>query len=191
MRDPDSEARVRRPFEICEALPGLGATSSRFVGQDTERGFARGTRADHRAGPPPGVSDPAALDLTAFPCASLVLDADGRIVDANPLAEQLFGHARSDLVGEPVDLVASKLLSGEQLGRTRFLSATAGRCVRHRSGRAIPVEVLLCPHDKRWTVAMFRPVETTAAGLREEDVAQIVHDLKNPLSTIALEAYLL
>jgi PAS domain S-box-containing protein len=192
MRDPDSQVRARRQLETCDAPPGLGgATSSGFAGQDPEPRFARGTRTGVRVGSPAGASDPAALDLAAIPRASLVFDADGRIVDLNPAAETLFGHARSDLVGEPVDLVASKLASGEPLGGIRLLPATAGACVQHRSGRAIPVEVLLCPHDKRSTVAMFRPVETTDAGLREEDVAQIVHDLKNPLSTITLEAYLL
>jgi signal transduction histidine kinase len=39
--------------------------------------------------------------------------------------------------------------------------------------------------------AVLRPLETKEAGLREEQVAEIVHDLKSPLSTIALEAYLL
>jgi PAS domain S-box-containing protein len=192
MRDPDSQLRARRRLEIYEAPPGLaGAASSGFAGQDTEPRFARGTRAGIRVEPPHGASDRAALDLATISRASLVFDADGRIVDANPLAEQLFGRARSELVGEPVDLVASKLASGGQLGRIRFVPATAGACVHHRSGRAIPVEVILCPHDERSTVAVLRAVETTDAGLRQEDVAQIVHDLRNPLSTIGLEARLL
>jgi signal transduction histidine kinase len=39
--------------------------------------------------------------------------------------------------------------------------------------------------------AVLAAEKPSADGLREEDVAQIVHDLKNPLSTIALEAYML
>ena len=189
MRDPDSQVRARRRCETCEAPPGLGsATSVGFAGQDPEPRLARGTRAGDRVGPPDGASDRAALDLAAIPRPSLVFDADGRIVDVNPLAETLFGYTRFELVGEPVP---SKLASGEQFGRIRFLSAAAGACVHHRSGRAIPVDVLLCPRDERSTAAVFRAAETTDAGLREEDVAQIVHDLKNPLSTIALEVCLL
>jgi signal transduction histidine kinase len=184
--------RARRQLETCEAPPGLGsATSSGCAGQDPVPQFARGTRAGDRVGPPDGAGDRVALDLAAIPRASLVFDAGGRIIDVNPLAETLFGHARCELVGGPVDLVASKLAGGEQPGRIRFLSATAGACVHHRSGRAIPVDVLLCPHDEWSTAAVFRAVETTDAGLREEDVAQIVHDLKNPLSTIAVEVRLL
>lgn len=192
MREPDSQVRARRQLETCEAPPGLGsAGSSGFAGQDTEPRFAGGTHAGGRVGSPDGASDRAALDLAAIPRASLVFDADGRIVEVNPLAEVLVGRARCELVGEPVDLVASELASDEPLGRIRFLSTTAGVCVHHRSGRAIPVDVLLCPHDERSTIAVFRAVETTDAGLWEDDVAQIVHDLKNPLSTIAVEVRLL
>jgi signal transduction histidine kinase len=103
----------------------------------------------------------------------------------------LVGYARSELVGEPVERIASVLAGAEQFGQIRFLSATAGACIRHRSGRAIPVDILLCPRDEWSTATVFCAVETTDAGLREEEVAQIVHDLKNPLSTIALEVGLL
>lgn len=137
------------------------------------------------------MSDRAALDLAEIPRAAVVFDANGQIVDVNPLAETLLGYARFELVGEPVDLIAPELASVEQLGRVRFLSAAAGTCVRPRTGRAIPVEVLLCPHGEWSTVAVVHVVETSDAGLREDDVAQIVHDLKNPLSTIALETRLL
>ena len=36
-----------------------------------------------------------------------------------------------------------------------------------------------------------RPIRFDEGGLREDDVAQIVHDLRDPIATIALEAYLL
>jgi K+-sensing histidine kinase KdpD len=51
--------------------------------------------------------------------------------------------------------------------------------------------VLLCRYHERSVVAVLHPVKPTVAGLRNDDIAQIVHDLKNPLSTIALETYLL
>jgi signal transduction histidine kinase len=192
MQDRDSQVRARQQVETYEAPPGLGtATSSGFARQDPEPRFARGTRTGDRVGPPEDATDRTALDLAAIPRASFVFDQDGRIVDVNALAETLSGRARSELVGELVERVISKLAAGDQLGGIHFLSATAGACVHHRSGRAIPVEMLLCPHGEGSTVAMLRALETTDAGLRAEHVAQIVHDLKNPLSTIALEACLL
>lgn len=192
MRDPDSQVRARRQRETREAPPGIGsATSAGGAGQDPELRFAGGTQAGGRVGPSDGAGDRSALDLTAIPRPSLVFDIDGRIVDVNPLAETLFGYARIELVGEPVDLIASKLTSGEQPGWIRFQSATAGAYVRHRSGRAIPVDVLLCARDEGSTAVVFRAVETADAGLWDDEVAQIVHDLKNPLSTIAVEVRLL
>lgn len=47
------------------------------------------------------------------------------------------------------------------------------------------------PDGEPSTVALLRAAEISEAGLREDEVAEIVHDLKSPLSTIALEAYLL
>ena len=192
MQDPDSQVRAWQQLDPCET-PARAETaiSSGFDGQDTQPWFARGTNTCDRVRPLDGTSDGAALDLAAMPRATVVFDANRRIVDLNPLAETLVGYARFELVGEPIDRFASKLASGNPPGRIRFLSAAAGASIRHRSGRAIPVEALLCPHDERSTVAVLRAVETTDAGLREEDVAQIVHDLKNPLSTIVLEARLL
>jgi PAS domain S-box-containing protein len=200
MRDPDSSVQVRPWFEVREAQPCAGSASSwDFDAQDTEPHIApwcaRGTHERDRVGAADdaadGASDDAVLDLTAIPRAILVFDVNGRIADVNPLAEALVGYTRLELAGQPIDLVASKLASIEPLRRLRFLPASSGACIRHRNGRAIPVEALLCPHDEQSTVAILRAVETTEAGLREDDVAQIVHDLKNPLSTIALETCLL
>jgi PAS domain S-box-containing protein len=184
--------RSHQQLDDRDARPHCGAGPSwGFDGQDTEPRFALGTNNIDRVGPTDDASDGADLDLALMPREALVFDAIGRIVDVNRPAEALIGYTRLELVGQPVDLVVSKLASFEQLGRIRFVSASAGTFVRHRSGRAIPVEALLCPHGEDSTVAVLCKVETSEAGLRQDDVAQIVHDLKNPLSTIALEACLL
>ena len=191
MQDPDSQAPAQRLDER-DARPDLGAALSwGFDSQDTEPRYALGTQQGLRVGPPDLASEDPGFDLAAISRASLVFDARGRIADLNALAETLLGYPRADLVGEPIDLIVSKLVTIEQPAQIRFVSASEGACIRHRSGRAIPVEALLCPHAAGSTVAVLCAVETTEAGLREEDVAQIVHDLKNPLSTIALEACLL
>jgi PAS domain S-box-containing protein len=180
MRDPDSQVRARQQLDEREPGPRSGSASPRSVDEhDTEPQIDRVSGADD-----------ADLDMAAFSRAVLVFDTTGRIVDANPVAETLVGYARLELVGKPVDMVAPQL-ARMQLGRIRFVPASTGVCLHHRNGRAISVDVWLCPRDTRSTVAVFCTVETTEAGLRQEDVAQIVHDLRNPLSTIALEARLL
>lgn len=191
MQDPDSPVRAAQPVDERDVRSGIArAIPSSFEDEDTHPRLGLGTH-EIPIGPAADARPAADLDLAAIPRAILVFDAAGRVVDANPLAETLIGFRRVELVGEPIDLIATRLASIEQLGRIRFVPETAGACVHHRNGRAIPVEVLLCPHQAGLTVAVLRSVETTEAGLREEDVAQIVHDLKNPLSTIALETRLL
>lgn len=133
------------------------------------------------------------LDLDAIPDAVFVIAADDRISDANRLAETLVGYARRDLVGRRIETVVSRLTATvPSTGHVRFVSSSAGVSAHHCNGRELPVEVLVCPHDGASVVAVVRPLPgPNPAGLREEDVAQIVHDLKNPLATIALEACLL
>ena len=192
MRDPERPVQARQSLDECDAPPHCDcAISSDFDAQETIPRFARGTSSGDCLEAAGAASDCAALDLAAIPRPTLVFDATGRIVDLNPLAEALAGYTRLELVGEPIGLVVSKLASIDQLTRIRFVSTNGGASVHHRNGGTIPVDVLLCPHDEGSTVAVLRAVETTAAGLREEDVAQIVHDLKSPLSTIALETCLL
>lgn len=190
MGDPDSQAQARQPLYELEAAGSDSASSWSFDSQRTAPAFAYGSQEIDIAWAD-DARQAADLDLTAIPRPILVFDANGRVVHVNALAEALVGYTHAELVGAPIDVVGSKLASIEQAGRIRFVSASAGASIQHRNGRAIPVDALLCPHEKQSTVAILRPVELTDTGLREDEVVQIVHDLKSPLSTIALEAYLL
>jgi PAS domain S-box-containing protein len=191
MRDPDSHALARQQLDVLEA-PSLDSASSwGFDSQKTTPRFARGSQQIDRVALGDAASEAADLGLATLPHSFLVFGVNGRVTDVNALAETLVGYSRRELVGERLDVIGSKLADVELLGRVHFVPASAGAYVRHRNGRSIPVEVMLCPHGEQSTVAVLRPLETTVAGLREEEVAQIVHDLKSPLSTIALEAQLL
>jgi K+-sensing histidine kinase KdpD len=57
---------------------------------------------------------------------------------------------------------------------------------RHQSSK--PAPPVMASGSPRSPVS---PASRDARGLREEDVAQIVHDLRDPLATIALETYFL
>jgi signal transduction histidine kinase len=160
-------------------------------------------------------------DLASVPYAVLVIGHHDRIEDSNRLADALVGYDHADLVGRRAVDVVSRLPADRASlpleERVRFVSAAAGVCIHHRTGRDIPVDLLLCPHIDGSLIAILQParIESTGRrasgvnggqgtgglvpraqrsedpGLREEDVAQIVHDLKSPLTTIALEAELL
>jgi signal transduction histidine kinase len=107
----------------------------------------------------------------------------------------LLGYSRDELVGPRVDLLISSIgrprSSRAAQDRVWFVPAETGAYARHRSGRQMPVEVTMCPHDRGSSIAIVRALGDDRLGLREIDVAQIVHDLKNPLATMALETCLL
>ncbi len=135
------------------------------------------------------------LELATLPYAVFVIAATGRIEDANPFAEMLLGYGRDELVGHRMDLLISSIArprsSRVANDRVWFVPAETGASARHRCGREMPVEVTMCPHDRGSSIAIVRALGDDRLGLREVDVAQIVHDLKNPLATMSLETCLL
>ncbi|MEO8551039.1 MAG: ATP-binding protein [Kofleriaceae bacterium] len=133
------------------------------------------------------------LQLEAIPDAVFSIDLQGNIDDLNELAEALVGYDRGELVGRRAGTVIANIEhAGDKTDRTRFLPASAGATACHRSGRAIAVAVMLSPHVHGSTLAIVRPVHAASReGLRDDDIAQIAHDLKGPLTTISLETELL
>ncbi len=132
--------------------------------------------------------------LADLPDPAFVIDALGCIDDVNDSAAVLVGRTRAELLGQSIDLAISSLglpapgADGAMLDHTLFVPLGHGARACHHNGASVPVEVLLCPHGPRAVLAI---VLHSREGLVEDDVAQIVHDLKGPLSTIALEAELL
>jgi hypothetical protein len=90
--------------------------------------------------------------LEAAPDAIIGVDPDGRIVLANAQAERLFGYARRELIGEPVDrLVPEAFRSGHHIHRNRYFGDPQPRpmgggrqltAVR-ADGTVFPVEISL------------------------------------------------
>jgi PAS domain S-box-containing protein len=137
------------------------------------------------------------LELASIPHATFVIDAGGQIEYVNALAESLAGYTRTELQRQPIariisDICATVAATRALEAHVRFVSADSGVCVHHRSGRELPVSVVLCPHGHGSVLALVTPV--TGVDLDAEHasgVAEIVHDFKNPLATIALEMCLL
>ncbi|MEP6860708.1 MAG: ATP-binding protein [Deltaproteobacteria bacterium] len=130
--------------------------------------------------------------LAAIPDAVFRIDANGTIEDANQLAEALVGFTRTELVGRAIELAIVHLGPMPVVESTRFMAGSTGACAAHRGGHLTPVEVLVTPHANGSKLAIVRPVYPDQRdGLRDDDVAQIVHDLKSPLATISLETELL
>jgi PAS domain S-box-containing protein len=80
----------------------------------------------------------------ALPDAKLITNTSGIIVHANALIEPVFGYAPRELTGIPLDRVLPGLSA--ELGVAAQATAlrrnsTQGRTGRHKSGRAVPLEV--------------------------------------------------
>jgi len=94
--------------------------------------------------------------LEAVPDAMVCVDADGRIAVINAQAERLFGYARDELIGQPVEiLVPDQARKVHQLHRAGYIAdprprpmgAGAEFTARRRDGSTFPAEISLSAVD--------------------------------------------
>ncbi|WKB54803.1 bifunctional diguanylate cyclase/phosphodiesterase [Eleftheria terrae] len=90
--------------------------------------------------------------LEAAPDAIVVADADGRILLGNQALEQLFGHDRSELLGQPVEtLLPQALRRAHAERRSAYATHPTPRPMQnlpnlvgqHKDGRELPVDISL------------------------------------------------
>jgi len=90
--------------------------------------------------------------LDAAPDAVVGVDGDGLIVLVNVQCEQLFGYSRSELVGQPLELlVPERRRSAHERHRTQYLASPRPRAMgegsdlvaRRRDGSEFPAEISL------------------------------------------------
>jgi PAS domain S-box-containing protein len=139
------------------------------------------------------------------PNAIIMVDEAGTIALANSEAERLFGYAREDLVGKPVEILVPQRFHGEHPGlRAGYLQAPrvrsmgAGRDLYglRRDGTEVPIEIGLNPiRTTEGEFVLASVVDITerrraqaqlAAALREKTVLlnEVHHRVKNNLQVI-------
>ncbi len=109
--------------------------------------------------------------VESAPDGILLVDADGRIVHANPRAASLFGYSRDELIGRRyVELVPEHLWEEHAALRAAYATAPAVRTMgslassllaRRKDGTEFPVEISLGPQtgpDGKLVVAFVRDV---------------------------------
>ena len=128
------------------------------------------------------------LDLEAVPDPALVVSTSGRVVAMNELAEALVGYERYELVGEPLDGVLV-FVDRERNFATQLRVELVGASMRHKAGHEVFVDALLCPDlsERVVVITLRRQSPDDRRSIRDEDVAALGHDLRGPLSVIALE----
>lgn len=108
--------------------------------------------------------------LDASPDAMVVVNREGRITLINKQAEQLFGYAREELVGQVVEtLVPERFRTQHPAHRTAYVANPRVRPMgaglelhaRRKDGTEVPVEITLSPmeaEEGRLTIAAIRDV---------------------------------
>ncbi|MFO0845533.1 MAG: PAS domain S-box protein [Gemmataceae bacterium] len=92
--------------------------------------------------------------LASIPMASFLVGHDGRVLDANQKALDLFGYAAAELLGQPVEVLLPASVRERHVElRTRYVQEPEPRLLlggrelfaRHKDGTPIPVAVGLHP----------------------------------------------
>ena len=126
-------------------------------------------------------------------------DADGRILEFNPAAERTFKHARSDVLGRPVDeiLVPAELREQHREGFASFLKTQVRRIqgriettALRADGSQVPIELAVLPvllgGDRPIFTAFLRDItdRKELERLKDELVSTVSHELRTPLASI-------
>jgi PAS domain S-box-containing protein len=140
--------------------------------------------------------------LEAAPDGMVIVDGTGIIVLVNAQVERLFGYERTELVGQPVEILVPDRFSGMHMAfRSGYVSEPRARPMglagdlhgRRKDGSEFPVEVSLSPleTDEGLLVSAAvrdiserRRMQEETDRIKDEFFATVSHELRTPLTSM-------
>ena len=92
--------------------------------------------------------------FACLPDGLVVVDGEGRILEANPKIESLFGYACSELLGSPIETLIPERFRSAHAGHRRIynrepklraMGAGPELCGRRKDGTEFPLDIMLTP----------------------------------------------
>jgi PAS domain S-box-containing protein len=133
--------------------------------------------------------------LDATPDATVIVDGDGRVVRINAQAERLFGYAREELLGRPVELLLpERFRRGHMRHRASYLAAPRARPMgtdldlyaRRKDGSEVPVEISLSPLETaEGTLVISAIRDVTVRKQAERALAQSNQEMERANAELA------
>lgn len=112
----------------------------------------------------------------AVPDALVIVDEDGRIVDVNSRAENMFAYPRAELIGQPVEVLMPERFRHRHVGQrdgygqrphVRPMGLGLGLYGRAKDGREFPLEISLAPMQTPNGAVVVSAIRDISARRRE------------------------
>lgn len=116
--------------------------------------------------------------IEALPDAAIVVDKTGRIIMANTLTQEMFGYARDELIGKPVEmLVPERSRAAHERGRSGWFSKPTTQPMglglnlagRRRDGAEFPADISLSSIETEQGIMAMATVRDITAIKHAED----------------------